>query len=159
MLLNTGLRIGEICSLELSDIELSERKGTVVVRSGKGVRYREIPINLDVRRALTVYFDERPDVDDEQVFLGQQRKGVQTGLQERAVWAVVRKYARLSELDGVTPHVLPHSFAKSLIANNVPLVTVQRLLGHRRLDSTSRYTQPSKRDLKVAVSRLELEEV
>ena len=89
------------------------------------------------------------------VFIGQRKNG----LTDAAVYAVVKKYARLAELDEVTPHVLRHTFAKSLIDRGVALVTVQRLMGHKRLDSTARYTQPSKHDLRVAVRRSELEEV
>lgn len=61
VLRHTGLRVGELCALELDDIELSERKGKVVVQSGKGRQYREVPLNLDVRRALQDYLsDGRP---------------------------------------------------------------------------------------------------
>ena len=156
MLRHTGLRVGELCSLDLEDIVMSERKGKVIVRSGKGRRYREVPLNLDVRRALQEYLsDERPEVDTPNIFIGQRKNG----LTEVAIQDIVRKYAEVAKLEGVTPHVLRHTFAKSLIDKGVDLVTVQQLMGHQRIDSTARYTKPSKRDLEVAVSRLELEEV
>jgi len=156
LLRHSGLRVGELCNLELEDIEMSKRKGKVIVRSGKGRRYREVPLNLDARRALQEYFaKDRPDVDDPNVFIGQRKNG----LTEVAIQDIVRKYARLAELEDVTPHVLRHTFAKSLIDKGVDLVTVKHLMGHKRLDSTARYTKPSKRDLEVAVSRLELEEL
>jgi integrase/recombinase XerD len=59
----------------------------------------------------------------------------------------------------VHPHVLRHTFARSLLDKGVDLVTVQQLMGHKRVDSTARYTKPSERDMEVAVARLELEEV
>lgn len=151
----TGLRVGELCNLELKDIEMSTRKGKVIVRSGKSRRYREVPLNLDARRALQTYFAERPKVDDPRVFIGQRGNG----LTDAAVYDVVKKYARLSDVDGVSPHVLRHTFARSLRDKGVDLVTVQHLMGHRRVDSTARYTKSSERDLEVAVSRLELEEL
>lgn len=156
MLRHSGLRVGELCALDLDDIKISERKGRVIVRSGKGCRYREVPLNLDSRRVLQEYLsDGRPEVDDHHIFIGQRKNG----LTEVAIQDIVRKYAELARLEGVTPHVLRHTFAKSLIDKGVDLVTVQQLMGHQRIDSTARYTKPSKRDLEVAVSRLELEEV
>jgi len=156
VLRHTGLRIGELCALDLSDIKLFERnEGTLTVHSGKGRRYREIPLNRDVQRALKEYLEVRPQVDDPHVFIGQRKNG----LTDAAVYSVVKKYARFADLEGVTPHVLRHTFGRSLVNKNVDLITVMKLMGHRRLDSTARYTQPSKQDLKFAVRRLELEEV
>ncbi len=156
LLRHSGLRVGELCSLDLEDVVISDRKGKVIVRSGKGRRYREVPLNLDARRALQEYLsDERPGVDDQHIFIGQRKNG----LTEVAIQDIMRKYAKLAGLESVTPHVLRHTFAKSLIDKGVDLVTVKHLMGHKRLDSTARYTKPSRRDLEVAVSRLELEEV
>jgi len=155
LLRHTGLRVGELCNLELQDIEMSTRKGKVIIRSGKGHRYREVPLNLDARRTLQAYFADRKEVDDPHVFIGQRGNG----LTDAAVYDVVKKYARLSNVDGVSPHVLRHTFARSLLDKGVDLVTVQQLMGHKRIDSTARYTKPSERDLEVAVARLELEEI
>ena len=69
ILRHTGIRVGELCSLELPDIEISKRKGKVIIRSGKGQRYREVPLNLDARRALKEYRAERPKVNDQHVLL------------------------------------------------------------------------------------------
>ncbi len=155
LLRHTGLRLGELCALTLVDVEMSQRRGKVIVRSGKGGKYREVPLNLDARRALEAYLEkERPKVDDSHVFIGQRRNG----LTDAAVQNVVKKYAYLAHLEGVSPHVLRHTFARSLLDKGVDLVTVQQLMGHKRLDSTARYTKPSKRDMEAAVARLELEE-
>jgi len=156
LLRHSGLRVGELCNLELEDVEMSERKGKVIVRSGKGRRYREVPLNLDARRALQEYLsDGRLEVEDPHIFIGQRKNG----LTEVAIQDIVRKYAELAKLEGVTPHVLRHTFARSLLDKGVDLVTVQQLMGHKRVDSTARYTKPSERDMEVAVARLELEEL
>lgn len=155
ILRHTGIRVGELCNLEFSDIEISKRKGKIIIRSGKGRRYREIPLNLDARRALKEYLAERLKVIDQHVFIGQRRNG----LTDSAVQGIVKKYAHFAKLDGVSPHVLRHTFAKSLLDKGVDLVTVQQLMGHKRLDSTARYTKPSERDMEAAVARLELEEL
>jgi site-specific recombinase XerD len=60
LLRHTGLRVGELCHLLLGDVSISERKGEVLVRGGKGNKDRTVPLNNDVRRALSAYFEVRP---------------------------------------------------------------------------------------------------
>jgi len=76
-------------------------------------------------------------------------------LKPQGVQQVVAKYARRAGLPEVTPHVLRHTFAKHVLDAGEDLATVQRLLGHARLETTAIYTQPTARDLEVAVRRLE----
>jgi site-specific recombinase XerD len=148
---HTGIRVGELCNLRLADISISERKGSLVVRSGKGDKDRTVPLNNDVRQAIEFYKEARPQVADDHLFIGQRGEP----LQPDAVQLIVRKYARRAGLDGVTPHTLRHSFAKHVLDAGEDLATVSRLLGHERLETTAIYTQPNARDLEEAVRRLE----
>lgn len=148
---HAGLRVGELCNLRLDDLIISERKGSLAVRSGKGDKDRTVPLNNDVRLALSAYLAVRPAIDTDHVFVGQRGEPLQTD----AVQLVVRKYARRAGLSGVTPHILRHSFGKGLLDAGADLVTVSRLLGHERLETTAIYTQPTARDLEAAVQRLE----
>src|SRR5215216_6086273 len=68
---HTGLRVGELCNLRLGDVTISERRGTVLVRGGKGNKDRTVPLNNDVRRALASYQEVRPIVANDYVFIGQ----------------------------------------------------------------------------------------
>lgn len=148
---HTGLRVSELCALRFGDLELDDRKGSVTVRSGKGGKYRVVPLNLDARRAITAYLAVRPAVTDDHLFIGQRRDG----LRPAAVEDLVRKYARLAGLADVTPHTLRHSFGKGLLDAGENLVAVAALLGHSRLETTAIYTHPSDHDLEHAVERLE----
>ena len=148
---HTGLRVGELCNLRLGDVAISERKGEVLVRGGKGNKDRTIPLNNDARRALTAYLDVRPKVADDRLFVGQRGEP----LRPQGAQQVVAKYARRAGLPDVTPHVLRHTFAKHVLDAGEDLATVQRLLGHERLETTAIYTQPTARDLEQAVRRLE----
>jgi site-specific recombinase XerD len=153
LLRHTGLRVGELCSLRLSDIRTSERKGSVLVRSGKGDKDRTVPLNHDVREALEAYMKVRPEALDDHLFLGQRGEPLQTD----GVQLIVRKLARRAGLEKVTPHVLRHSFAKHVLDAGEDLATVSRLLGHERLETTAIYTEPTARDLEEAVAKLERE--
>lgn len=152
LLRHSGIRLGELCNLTLADVELLEGAGKVIVRSKREDGVREVPLNRDARRALRAYLqEERPEVDDQHLFIGQRRNG----LTDAAVQNVVRKYADLAGLEGVSPHILRHSFARSLLDKGVDLLTVQQLLGHKRPESTARYASPGEPDLEAAVARLE----
>jgi site-specific recombinase XerD len=148
---HTGLRVGELCNLRLGDVAISERKGQLLVRAGKGNKDRAIPLNNDVRRALAAYLEVRPAVAGDHLFVGQRGEP----LKPQGVQQVVAKYARRAGVTEVTPHVLRHTFAKHVLDAGEDLATVQRLLGHERLETTAIYTQPTARDLEEAVRRLE----
>jgi integrase/recombinase XerD len=151
VLRHTGIRVGELTALRLADVTLSERKGQLVVLSGKGSKYRVVPLNADARKALSEWLAVRPKTMSAFVFLG---RGSER-LSPRAVEKTVLKYAHQARLEEVSPHTLRHTFGKSALDAGVDLVTVSRLLGHERLETTAIYTTPSTHDLAKAVERLE----
>src|SRR5439155_12582863 len=75
---HAGLRVGELCSLRVGDLTISERKGHVTVRSGKGDKDRTVPLNNDVRQALSAYLAVRPAIATDYVFIGQRGAPLQT---------------------------------------------------------------------------------
>lgn len=72
---HTGIRVGELCALKQSDVVIFERKGTLVVRSGKGGKHREIPLNNDAGKAIEAYKEVRPKVSDDHPLLANAEKG------------------------------------------------------------------------------------
>jgi len=149
LLRHTGLRVGELVGVRLRDLDLSERTGELRIW-GKGSKHRAIPLNVTVRRALEDYLAVRPKTLDEHLFLNNRGTRPTT----KAIQDLVAKYGRLAGLEDISPHVLRHSFGKHLVEKGVDLVTVSTLLGHSRLETTARYTQPGARDLEQAVERL-----
>src|SRR3954470_1679647 len=129
---HTGIRVSELSSLMLGDVEISERKGTLTVRSGKGSKFRILPLNVDARQAITAYLKVRPTVSADHLFIGQRGQGVSP----RAIELLVEKYGRLAGLEDVTPHTLRHSFGKHALDAGADLVSVSALLGHQRLETT-----------------------
>jgi integrase/recombinase XerD len=152
LLRHAGIRVSELCALRLGDLDVGERHGRLVVRSGKGSKYREVPVNADARRAIAQYLAVRPRVADDHLFLSQKGSG---GMGTKAVQELVARYGRQAGLDDVTPHTLRHSFGKHTLDAGASLVAVAALLGHENLNTTAIYTQPSARDLERAVERLE----
>lgn len=155
VLLHTGLRVQELCDLRVKDVVIRERKGTLVVQQGKGGKYREVPLNVDARRAIEDYLANGRTNGSEYVFTTQ-RSGQAT---TRGIQHILAKYAKITGLE-VTPHVLRHSFCHELAVRKVPLDVIARLAGHMRKDGSpnlamvARYTMPGKEDLERAVEEL-----
>jgi integrase/recombinase XerC len=146
LLLNTGLRVSELCSLMWSDIKITSRKGRLIVRSGKGGKRREIPLNKDARQVLFDLGYPNHKGQKEAIFMGQ--RGPMT---PRGVESMFRKYVAHTELDEVTPHKLRHTFCKNLIEAGVSLEKVALLAGHENLETTRLYCSPCEHDLEAAV--------
>ena len=149
VLLNTGLRVGELIALELGDVKLSERKGEVRVRSGKGTKARTVPLNQPAREALRHWLEAREETDSDRVFVG--KRGALT---QNAVQRQLAEIGRRAKVD-LTPHMLRHTFAKNLVNAKVSLEKVAALLGHSNLNTTRLYTLPSQADLAEATEVLE----
>ena len=79
-LLNMGLRVGELCDLRLSDLTLSERKGTVLVRRGKGRKQRIVMLMKETRQDLAEWLKIRPPVESNCLFVGQSGEAIQPRL-------------------------------------------------------------------------------
>lgn len=149
-LLNTGLRISELIDLELSDIMMTDRKGELLVRAGKGTRQRVIPLNNTARKALKAWFDVRLESTLQKAFTTQ--RGAITSRAVQTLLADIGKRARIQRM---TPHMARHTFAKNLVNSGVTLEKVAMLLGHTSLDTTMVYTTPGMSDLDQAVRTLD----
>ncbi len=155
LFLYTGLRVSEVAALQRRDVVLGERSGKVIVRAGKGRKYREVPLHKEARKALEAYLAVRPDdASSCPLFLGQRGglgpRGIQMRIQALGESAGVSKQSF-----AVTPHVLRHTFATRLLRDaKVDLVAVAALMGHENVSTTAIYTQPSEADLTEAVERL-----
>ncbi len=154
-LLHTGLRVQEVCNVRTADITVTERKGTVNVL-GKHNRYREVPLNADVRKTLARYLNQRKYSEADYLFTNRQGRQMTT----RAAQLIVEKYAKLAEIPHLTPHALRHTFCHELVQRKVPLDVVALLAGHVKNDGTPNiqqtlvYTQPGHDDLQLAVEEL-----
>jgi site-specific recombinase XerD len=155
LLLFAGLRLSEAAALQLADVRMSARKGVVIVRSGKGDAYREVPLNALVRRLLEEWLEVRHGhVGEGSTAFLLSRTG--QPLTKRSVDLAVRRVAGRASLE-LSAHVLRHSFVTGLIRAGHDVVLVAELAGHRRLETTRRYSLPSAADREAAVADLEVE--
>lgn len=139
---SSGLRIGELTSLRMAALDISE--GMVRVR-GKGSKERLIPVGQKAREALTHYLEVRAQIQalsgfEDYVFLGKQGKAIHPSVIAKRLQAYAMK---LGLPKNVTPHMLRHSFATHLMNNGADLRGIQELLGHSSLSTTQKYTHIS----------------
>jgi integrase/recombinase XerC len=155
LLLYTGLRLAELVALDIDDVRVSARKGLVIVRSGKGDSYREVPLNALVRQVLEEWIAERgrraPN-GERAFFLG--RSGRR--LSKRSVDDVVRDLGKDAGVK-LSAHILRHTFLTRMVRQGSDLVLVAELAGHRRLETTRRYSLPSDADRLLAVENVQID--
>ena len=130
----TGLRVTEAMDAKKSDIE----EGWVRVRSGKGDKERLVPIALLALKTLNDYLFKRPHISD---YLFINSNGGR--LSRISAFHITKKYLNVS------PHVLRHSFATSLILGGADLRVVQELLGHSSMLTTQIYTHVDQQRLRL----------
>jgi site-specific recombinase XerD len=155
LLLYTGLRLAELVALDVDDVKMSARKGVVIVRSGKGDAYREVPLNALVRQVLDEWLAERrakAGEGERAVFVG--RSGQR--LSKRSVDDVIRGLGKDAGVS-LSAHILRHTFLTRLVRQGSDLVLVAELAGHRRLETTRRYSLPSDIDRLLAVENLQID--
>ena len=148
VLLEAGLRVGEVAALRIGDLTMHARSGVVRVRDGKGRKQRDVPLNSHARRALQLYLQGRePRRDEDYVFLSE-RGGKPLSL--RTMQATISELARRAKITRipVSPHTMRHCFALRYLKHNPgKLLELATLLGHESLDTTAVYTRPSAEEL------------
>ena len=139
LLYATGMRVSELVSLNLADVDT---EGGYVRCLGKGHKERLIPIHSRAALALKEYLTEaRPHLaySDEEQALFLNRRGDR--LTRQGLWQILKGYAKSAELGvEITPHTLRHSFATHMLSGGADLRSVQELLGHANISTTQVYT-------------------
>ncbi|MCL5958598.1 MAG: tyrosine-type recombinase/integrase, partial [Chloroflexi bacterium] len=133
LMLRCGLRISEVANLRLTDIFLAESHPRLVAH-GKGSKERSVYLSPQAERALRSYLAERPRPRCDFVFLSYQGQGLSTTAIHKRLMAY-RSQAGVH----LTAHRLRHSFANDLINADVPVTSIQKLLGHAWLETTQTY--------------------
>lgn len=149
LLLHTGLRVGETCQLKWEHVTLRKRSGFLQVW-GKRNKYREVPLNVTARKAMTAFKVAVKPTTRDYVFISQRTK---TRLTPRGVHFIITKYANKAGVSRLRSHDLRHRFGYRM-AERVPLHRLAQIMGHDSLDTTMLYVQGTPQDLQQAVESI-----
>ena len=143
----TGIRVGELVNLKVTDIDSSRM--LLRIASGKGLKERYTLLPQVLLKKLREYWKEyRPAV-----YLFENKSGA-----PHSVTVVQKACNKITKKCGVkiSPHIIRHSFATALLEQGEELITISKLLGHSNLKTTERYAQVTPKKLSRTVSPLEL---
>jgi integrase/recombinase XerD len=143
----TGLRVSELVSLKINDLNLEM---SYIRCFGKGSKERIVPLGSVATKYVKIYLDHArkflaSSPYESTLFLNHHGKG----LTRQGFWKIIKKYAEHLNLDiEITPHTLRHSFATHLLENGADLRSVQEMLGHADISTTQVYTHLTKDRIK-----------
>lgn len=133
LLLQTGIRIGELANLRLSDI----KKDALHILPFEKHEERDVPLNKGAQAALNKYLEIRPKVTDDHIFVTKSGKPFLI----RNIRTAVERYFRLAEIKEAKVNDLRHTFVAHHLKHGVSLTVLSKVLGHKRVSTTERYLQ------------------
>lgn len=137
LLFSTGIRISELCSLKISDVDIIEKS---ILIYGKGSKERRLQIgNSDVLNALIIYQDTfKKELENSDYFFINRYSN---RLSEQSIRNMIVKYSKHASIKlHITPHMFRHSFATYLLEEDVDIRYIQEMLGHSSIHITEIYT-------------------
>lgn len=159
LLYATALRLAEVTALNVDDVFISERKGEVTVRYGKGGKTRRIEVPPRARAALAPLLAERHrgggDLVGAPLFLSRQGDG--SRLSRRRIQSLVAEIGREAGVEGLTPHMLRHTHGRMFIERGGDIVALQKVLGHANVQTTATYARPSHEYMQQMAERIEID--
>lgn len=155
LLLDTGMRVGEVISLTVGDVDMQRRCATV---KGKGGKVREVYWSPPTGRAILAYLRDRFDTDpiaEESLFVSTRGKGQDCGLTQWGVRQVLERLEKAAGISGVrcSPHTFRHTFALEFLKSGGNQFDLIRLLGHEDIGTTKRYVNQAQSDVQGAHTR------
>ncbi|BBO86684.1 tyrosine recombinase XerC (plasmid) [Desulfosarcina ovata subsp. sediminis] len=152
LFLQCGLRVSEVVRLSRDDVIVHKTVGHILVRNEKGRQDRSVPLNLTVRRALLDYLDARgPGSGIEPLFVSERRRRLSIA----SVQYMIKKYLSIAGRDDLSAQDLRRHFAQAFYERSGNLTATQKVLGHRDINTTARYTQPSDRQIQATIDALD----
>jgi integrase/recombinase XerD len=133
LLLQTGIRIGELATLRISDIKGDKLN----IRPVEKHEERTVPLNKRAIEALNRYLEVRPKTQNDHLFITKSGKPFLI----RNIRTAVERYLRMAEIKNAKVNDLRHSFAAHHLKHGVSLVLISKILGHKRLSTTERYLE------------------
>lgn len=137
VLLQTGIRIGELANLHLDDVNLDSKEPTLRIRANEGHSERTIPLNRPAAEAVGNYLKARPKSSTDVLYI------TKTGrpLLIRNIRTAIDRYFRLAGIKDAKVNDLRHTFVAHHLMAGTSLVVVSKLAGHKRLATTEKYLE------------------
>lgn len=151
LMLHTGLREMEVCNLWTEDIHIGDKRGNLVVRSGKRQKRRQVPLNTTARALLKKYLASGKA--GKYLFPSSKTGG---RLTERAIRHMIQKYVKAARIPDLSAHDLRHRFGY-IMAKKTPLHRLAQIMGHNSLNTTMIYVQATMDDLQDEVEKIKWE--
>lgn len=131
LLLQTGIRIGELADIRMSDIQ----GDNINIRPHEKHEDRVVPLNKSAKEALSRYLSIRPQIEDDHVFVTKSGKPFLV----RNIRTAIERYFRIAGIENAKVNDLRHTFVAHHLKHGVSLVLLSKILGHKRLSTTERY--------------------
>ena len=144
LLYSTGIRVGELVGLNISDIDFEERECIVF---GKGDKERRVYFDAKAKLHLQEYIESRTD-DNPALFVTLDAPHAR--LKISGVEIRVRELGRKLNIDKIHPHKFRRTMATRAIDKGMPIEQVQRLLGHAKIDTTMQYAMVNQNNVKIS---------
>ncbi|MFH0937491.1 MAG: tyrosine-type recombinase/integrase [Candidatus Daviesbacteria bacterium] len=137
LLLQTGIRIGELSKINVDDLSLEGENPTLYIRPEEGSAERTIPLNRSAVEGLKKYLEIRPQTQSKALFV------TKTGrpLLVRNIRTAIDRYFRLAGIKGAKVNDLRHTWVANQLDSGLSLVMVAKLAGHKRVSTTEKYLQ------------------
>lgn len=133
ILLQTGIRIGELAMLRITDIQGDSLR----IRAAEKHEERAVPLNRPAKEALKRYLAVRPKAQEDKIFITKSGKPFLV----RNIRTAVERYFRLAEIKNAKINDLRHTFVAHHLKHGVSLTILSKILGHKRVSTTERYLQ------------------
>ncbi len=133
LLLQTGIRIGELADLRTTDIG----NDSIKIRPHEKHEERSVPLNKFAKEALNRYLSTRPQIQDDHVFVTKSGKPFLV----RNIRTAIERYFRIAGIENAKVNDLRHTFVAHHLRHGVSLVLLSKILGHKRLSTTERYLE------------------
>jgi site-specific recombinase XerD len=157
LLLQTGIRIGELASIQMDDVSFSEGnlQGEVKVRNAKGHISRTVPLNKSSELALKKYLEIRPKSVEKTLFITKNGKP----LLVRNIRTSIDKYFKTAGIKDAKVNDLRHTFVAHHLESGASILLISKIAGHKRISTTEKYLEHIQSQGKSADSKARLEEL
>lgn len=144
LLLTTGIRVGELVNLNISDINLEDRSCIVL---GKGNKQREVYFDAKTKIHLQEYLNKRND-NVEALFVSKNKPHQRLSIS--GIELIIKKIGKNIDLDNAYPHKFRRTLATMAIDKGMPIEQVQKLLGHVKIETTMHYAMVNQSNVKIS---------